>query len=77
MKFFVLSLVVLLGACASDEPRKCPMGAMAHIEAPRRLAMQTAFATTAKYGYTDFTILREEDSGENFKMLIKMSDDQK
>jgi hypothetical protein len=53
------------------------MGAMAHIEAPRRLAMQTAFATTAKYGYTDFTILREEDSGENFKMLIKMSDDQK
>ena len=71
--FLLLALPV--AACtAPREPRKCPMGSLAHIEAPERIAMQTAAEATAKYGYTNFTVLRNEGSGDSYKMLIKMSD---
>ncbi len=72
--FLVLASFLLVACAAPHEPRKCPMGNLAHIEAPEHMAMQTAAQATEKHGYDEFTIVSAQGRGNDYKMLIKMSD---
>lgn len=68
---------MLLTACATEATRHCPLSQMTEISAegdhPQNLAMTTAAQATLTAGYDEFAVLRSEDTGHSFDILIRMS----